>query len=642
MSSRSIRSLLLTPKPNRLRPPRSLSLPYTYTKSLTRILQSLNILRIIHSSILNTPFPLSNSLLLFTSITQTPLAPLLLPFLLLLNARSLPFTWTFRVLWCVMKVRTTYGVAWACAWGRYVGRYLRALPRTDVLKSFGVEPFTRSNSLTHLRLSEMETWLESVTPVGAHPFEWEGRYDTWVGPDDSDFNMHMSNSSYPKVRFDNPYFRVWILDFARTKASLELFPQFLRVGGHVALSSTHFHFINELPLFSKYQIRLSIGAWDEKWCYIVCRFVTVANSKRTNTNSNSKTSKPRNTNIPRILIQPPTPFVQSLSPPSPAPSSSSSPSPPASSSNSSSKSSSSTLPTDESDAPNGVKLHTIAVSRICFKHGRITVPPAIVFATNGVSVHPWEVEVDAEPTSTAMDAPLTPPSTPPMSPSTLSPTPRPPSPSLPPRFSHSNPPPSWTHHARPLIDKTQRGSEAKLREFYRGGWRDWVDIDPSSIWHAEPSSSSSSSSGIDTPSSFNSNSNSTSPISSNSSDTDTNSSDYPSSPGTPTTPPTPITPFDESDVTLPTPLTPPKSTTQTQLPPPKWWDRATATGTNTSADETRKIRLESVRWNRLELGLPPEIVLGSLSPDFPSTYTSYERLNTNAPAGRPGVTYEQP
>ncbi|GAW00093.1 hypothetical protein LENED_001586 [Lentinula edodes] len=534
--SKLTKSILLTPKPNRLRPPKSLSLPYT--KTIARILHSLNILRIIRSSILNTPFPLSNSLLLFTFITQTPLAPLLL--LLILNARSLPLTWTFRVLWCVIKVRTRYGVAWAYK---------------EFLKD-----------LHHLRLCEMETWLESVTPVGAHPFEWEGRYDTWVGPDDSDFNMHMSNSSYPKI-----------LDFARTKASLELFPQFLRVGGHVALSSTHFHFINELPLFSKYQIRLSIGAWDEKWCYIVCRFVTVARSKKTNTNSNSKTPKPRNTNIPRILIQPPTPLVQSLSPPSPAPSS---------------NSSSYTLPTHESNDPNGVKLHTIAVSRICFKHGRITVPPAIVFATNGVSVHPWEVEVNATTTNTTMDVPLTPPSTPPMSPSTISPTPPPPSPSLPPRFSHSNPPPSWTHHARPLIDKTQRGSEAKLRTFYRGGWRG-LDVDmkattkdiymnlKNSIPHDE--------SEIDSPNS------SASPISSNSSDTDTNSSDYPSSPGTPSTPPTPITPFDKLDLTLPTPLTSPKLTTQTQPPPPKWWDLATATGTNTRADKTRKTRLEVCR-----------------------------------------------
>ncbi|KAJ3904850.1 hypothetical protein F5879DRAFT_39383 [Lentinula edodes] len=593
--SKLTKSIRLTPKPNRLRPPKSLSLPYT--KTIARILHSLNILRIVRSSILNTPFPLSisllplsNSLLLFTSITQTPLAPLLL-LLLILNARSLPLTWTFRVLWCVIKVRTRYGVAWACAWGRYFRRYLTAyiiiltqstrvqnentihmgsgsgLSLTSSIKS-DVDKEVLEN-FHHLRLSEMERWLESVTPVGAHPFEWEGRYDTWVGPDDSDFNMHMSNSSYPKI-----------LDFARTKASLELFPQFLRVGGHVALSSTHFHFINELPLFSKYQVRLSIGAWDEKWCYIVCRFVTVARSKKTNTNSNSKTPKPRNTNIPRILIQPPTPLVQSLSPPSPAPSS---------------NSSSYTLPTHESNDPNGVKLHTIAVSRICFKHGRITVPPAIVFATNGVSVHPWEVEVNATTTNTTMDAPLTPPSTPPMSPSTISPTPPPSSPSLPPRFSHSNPPPSWTHHARPLIDKTQRGSEAKLRTFYRGGWRG-LDVDirattndakdmcmnlKNSIPHDE--------------SEFDSPNSSASPISSNSSDTDTNSSDYPSSPGTPTTPPTPITPFDESDLTLPTPLTSPKLTTQTQPPPPKWWDLATATGTNTRADKTRKTRLEVCR-----------------------------------------------
>ncbi|KAJ4494547.1 hypothetical protein C8J55DRAFT_98666 [Lentinula edodes] len=600
--SKLTKSILLTPKSNRLRPPKSLSLPYT--KTLTRILHSLSILRIIRSSILNTAFPLSNSLLLFTSITsQTPLAPLLL--LLLLNARSLPFTWTFRVLWCVIKVRTRYGVAWARAWGRYFRRYLTAymiiLTRSTRVRNekntihMGSGESGLSLSLTssresvvdkdflkdlhHLRLCEMESWLGSVTPVGAHPFEWEGRYDTWVGPDDSDFNMHMSNSSYPKI-----------LDFARTKASLELFPQFLRVGGHVALSctsSTHFHFINELPLFSKYQIRLSIGAWDEKWCYIVCRFVTVS----------KKSSKPRNTNIPRILIRPPTPLVNSP--------------PPAPSSNPSSKSSSSPSPTHECNDPNSnsVKLHTIAVSRICFKHGRITVPPAIVFATNGMSVHPWEIEVRSREvgstyTSTTMGAPLTPPSTPPVSPltvSTVSPNPPPPSPYLPPRFSHSNPPPSWTHHARPLIDKTQRGSETKLRAFYRGGWRDLVDVDPSSIWHAEPLSSSPSSSEIeieiDSLKSFNPNfnSNSTSPISSNSSDTDTTSSDDPSSPATPPTPHTPITPFDESDPTLPTPLASPKLTPQTQPPPQKWWDLATATGTNTPADETRKTRLEVCR-----------------------------------------------
>lgn len=275
------KSILLTPKPNRLRPPKSLSLPYTYrtytyTKALTRILHSLNILRIIRSSILNTPFPLSHSLLLFTSITQAPLAPLLLLIIIILNARSLPFTWTFRVLWCVIKVRTRYAGAWVRAWGRYFWRYLTvymiistrstrvrnekntihmgsgesglSLSLTSSRESGVDREFPKD--LHHLRLCEMESWLGSVTPVGAHPFEWEGRYDTWVGellsllsllitldsrfvlsfflpflpflqltntyssfffffffffffhigPDDSDFNMHMSNSSYPKVR----------------------------------------------------------------------------------------------------------------------------------------------------------------------------------------------------------------------------------------------------------------------------------------------------------------------------------------------------------------------------------------------------------------------------------------------------------
>ncbi|KAJ4482576.1 hypothetical protein J3R30DRAFT_2191625 [Lentinula aciculospora] len=220
-----------------------------------------------------------------------------------------------------------------------------------------------------------------------------------------DFNMHMSNSSYPKI-----------LDFARTKASLELFPQFLRVGGHVALSSTHFHFINELPLFSKYQIRLSIGAWDEKWCYIVCRFVTQTKTKEKR-NSNNGTLNP-----PRILVN--------------------------------------GLPPPLNENLNGLKLHTIAVSRICFKHGRITVPPAIVFATNGMSMYPWEVAATATLKSSRVR----------LAESTVEA-----SASLSPfaaqEFSHTNPPPSWTNHARQLIAKTHGGDEAKLREFYRGGWR---------------------------------------------------------------------------------------------------------------------------------------------------------------------------
>ncbi|KAJ3992962.1 hypothetical protein F5050DRAFT_1578589 [Lentinula boryana] len=343
-----------------------------------RIIHSLNVLPLIQI-FLRIPFASFLSFLSSLIPSFISFLPHLFVSLLILNSRSLPFTWTFRVLWCVIKVRTRYSAAWARVWARYWMRCSKKL---------------------------MEFWLESVTPVGAHPFEWEGSYATWVGFDDSDFNMHMSNSSYPKV-----------LDFARTKASLELFPQFLRVGGHVALSSTHFQFIQEIPLFSRYQILTSIGAWDEKWCYLIFRFVTIENKYKNNQHSGSA-------NVPRILITPPDLNKHH------------SPDPVHFSFSSNLHHSQSGVNLNSHPTVPDSKLHTIAVSRICFKVGRITVPPAIVFTTNGLSLSSSS-----------------------------------PSPFAVAKFSHANPPPSWTEHGLYLIAKTHNGDEAKLREFYRGAWR---------------------------------------------------------------------------------------------------------------------------------------------------------------------------
>ncbi|KIJ89474.1 hypothetical protein K443DRAFT_16074 [Laccaria amethystina LaAM-08-1] len=39
-----------------------------------------------------------------------------------------------------------------------------------------------------------------------------------------------------------------------------------------------------------------------------------------------------------------------------------------------------------SEEPDGATVHTIALSQMCFKVGCITVPPAIVLASNGFSV----------------------------------------------------------------------------------------------------------------------------------------------------------------------------------------------------------------------------------------------------------------
>ena len=48
------------------------------------------------------------------------------------------------------------------------------------------------------------------------------------GPDDADFNLHLSNSSYPRV-----------LDAARFQGALKMWPTFFRAGGWMALAGEY-------------------------------------------------------------------------------------------------------------------------------------------------------------------------------------------------------------------------------------------------------------------------------------------------------------------------------------------------------------------------------------------------------------------
>ena len=77
------------------------------------------------------------------------------------------------------------------------------------------------------------------------------------------------------------------------------------------------------------------------------------------------------------------------------------------------------------EEPDGATLNCVAVSEVCFKLGRITVPPSIALALNGISQ---------------------------------------PSPGIP--YSHKNPPPHWNK-------VTELTSDPKaIRAFLSGGWRE--------------------------------------------------------------------------------------------------------------------------------------------------------------------------
>lgn len=79
-------------------------------------------------------------------------------------------------------------------------------------------------------------------------------YNTWASPDESDYNMHLSNSSYAKV-----------LDMLRLKFAIVHMSTVFRDGCWIALGATHLRFVREIPIGTKYEIRMYCGSWDNKW-----------------------------------------------------------------------------------------------------------------------------------------------------------------------------------------------------------------------------------------------------------------------------------------------------------------------------------------------------------------------------------------
>ncbi|KAJ8521906.1 hypothetical protein ONZ45_g1417 [Pleurotus djamor] len=332
------------------------------------------------------------------------LAKYLLYLLVFVNARSFPLVWHWRVFWPVTRIRIQY----------------RLFRLSLAFK-------TRS-----LKAALDAKWWEAAAPVGANPLESMVKYTTWASVDDSDFNIHLSNSSYAKA-----------LDSARFHGAMKWFPLFFKNGGWSPLAATHYHFIREIPMFSKYEIRVRIGSWDDKWMYLVCRFVTKPKK-------GSSVKKPN-----KIVITPPTTTqtppadndafisVRSMHTPatdselntsvSPTPIPSTTPHPPPNANIIDSL----LHKQEQIEEPDGAILHTTTVSQVCFKFGRITVPPAIVMALNGFTGPPL---ADSKGVTGAA-------------------------------YSRTNPPPHWSI-VQSLVFPAHGGSTKKVQALFKGGWKD--------------------------------------------------------------------------------------------------------------------------------------------------------------------------
>ncbi|KAG6842020.1 hypothetical protein C0991_003546 [Blastosporella zonata] len=253
------------------------------------------------------------------------------------------------------------------------------------------------------KIKAEDEWLDSISPLGADPFNHVVRYNTRASIDDSDFNGHLSNSSYAKT-----------MDSARFKSALAMFPMFFRAG------ATHYNFIREIPMMASYEVRLSVGGWDQKWFYVIGKFVTKPSKKaKKSPKALEQPTPPSDSDSNGSLFNPSLRTTDQISiAPTPA------------GSTDAFKALAASLTSEpESD---GAILHTIAISQCCFKIGRITVPPALALAMNGFSVPASAVPGGSEPEP----------------------------------YSRANPPPHWPHVK--AVSKPTK----KLQAFLKGGWRD--------------------------------------------------------------------------------------------------------------------------------------------------------------------------
>jgi len=244
--------------------------------------------------------------------------------LLIFNYRSLPLTWHIRIF--------------------YPGEVMRL--RWLLLKNFSSR-------------KAQNAWLGSISPVGKSPFAITSSYFDVASPDDCDFNMHLSNSSYAKT-----------MDMARHGFLLRATPLQWSDGGWVALGATNYHFVREIPLGAGYEIRTRLGSWDGKWVYLISKFVTKSKSIPS---SKSQSHRPDLLSIAKDILPATGEHTTNLD----GTPGSSTPNP---------------VPGAPRPSVTGLKddetLHCTVVSQMCFKLGRLTVPPALVIAAAGFGVSP--------------------------------------------------------------------------------------------------------------------------------------------------------------------------------------------------------------------------------------------------------------
>ncbi|GFZ50334.1 hypothetical protein JCM24511_08091 [Saitozyma sp. JCM 24511] len=230
----------------------------------------------------------------------------------------------------------------------------------------------RSYLLSHLK--GKRRWLDDWAARNAEKGRISGlrtrlRRVAWL--DDSDFNLHLSNSCYAKSA-----------DPARFEYAGEALGPVFHAGAHCALGATHYTFIREIPIGSEYVLESRAAGWGEKWFYIVTEYIIYPKNHSTNgSKSHHATTPVQQVKISLAATLPVPPAGITLSA-APSPSASGSTTP---SSRGADTPGVSTLEAAKSVASvrarkpreDGGVVCCFSVVEYCFKVGRVTVPPRI-------------------------------------------------------------------------------------------------------------------------------------------------------------------------------------------------------------------------------------------------------------------------
>ncbi|GAA5841344.1 hypothetical protein JCM3766R1_005038 [Sporobolomyces carnicolor] len=109
-------------------------------------------------------------------------------------------------------------------------------------------------------------WTQGPTramAIGRNPFEVKTVTKGRVSWSETDYNWHMSNSSYGKVA-----------DSARFAWLLELIGPAFGESVWSPLAATSYTFFREIPAGAAYEIEVKLISYDSKWIYYVAKFTT--------------------------------------------------------------------------------------------------------------------------------------------------------------------------------------------------------------------------------------------------------------------------------------------------------------------------------------------------------------------------------